>query len=411
MNEIFFRRYKFHLLLICIGVGWLLVFGFVSQMASQGIIYYDSMSYLESAKNLYVFHRGHQYRPILMAAINGIPYIFGFGDSAIYELSFYVNVLCWLASGILMFELLREFVRPKTAFWLTLLFFSTLGNISYIFHLLTENIYLFFILSGFYCLSKYYKTKAFKWLSIALSIFILAMLIRPGSQLLAIVLCLFFIRELIRNFKSKFAFFIYGSLMLVAVQCAGLKYQFGNFTVSYIDAITYYGYLSCRAEALKNGTEFVQRGNPRGLAMYLLPTPEQKKLAAADFKYQLTENTGNLIKAYFIDLYDNAKSGTTALMNCKKVDDHIFLGAELFSISKWQNRVLTIVGFALAVFYFFAAYRKEPLYFLMAVYILYIILLSGVSCAQGDRFHIVTYPFILILLAKFLQRKKLLDRP
>ena len=410
MNDTFFSRHKFHLLLIGVSAVWLLLFGYVSQIGSQGIIYYDSMSYLESAKNLYVFHRGHQYRPMLMAAINGIPYIFGFGDSAIYEFSFYVNVFCWLVSGVLLFESLRDFLKPKTAFWFALAFFFTLGNVAYIFHLLTEHIYLFFILSAFYCLSKYYKTKAFKWLSIALSIFILAMLIRPGSMLLAIVLCLFFIREVIRNFKSKFAYLIYGSVMLVLVQCAGLKYQFGNFTVSYIDAITYYGYLSCRAESLKNGTEFVQSGNPRGLAMYLLPTPEQKKLAAADFKYQLTENTGNLFKAYFIDLYDNTKSGTTALMNCKKVDDHIFLGAELFSISKWQNRILTLIGFALAVFFFFTCFRKEPLHFLMAGYILYIILLSGISCAQGDRFHMVTYPFILLLLAKWLQQRKILPQ-
>lgn len=407
---IFFHRYKFHLCLIAAALCWLWLFGFLSQMGSQGIIYADSASYLESAKNLYVFHRGHNYRPMLMAAINGIPLLFGLGEAAVYEFGFYVNVVCWIASAIVLFALLKDFVRPKIAFVFALVFLSTLGNISYVFHLLTENIYLFFILSAFYFLSKYYKTKTFKWLSFALSIFILAMLIRPGSMLLGIAMAVFFIREIIGNFKSKAAFFFYGSVALVLVQCAGIKHQFGNFTISYIDAVTYYGYLGSRAEAMKNGTEYIQENNPRGVAMYNLPMPEQKKLASEDFKKQLTTNTANFFKAYGIDLLDNTKSGTTALLDCRNVEHRLFAGDVLFTVSKWQNRFLTVAGFALAVFFFFTGYRKEPLYFLMAAYILYIILLSGVSCSQGDRFHIVTYPFVLILSAKFLTQRKILAK-
>jgi hypothetical protein len=405
--KVFIVKCRYHILLIAIALGWLIFFAFVSQIDRQGIIYADSASYLEAAKNLYVYHRGHNYRPALMAAINGIPFLFGVSDSVIYEFGFYINVFCWMASSVILFELLREFLKPRVAFIFSLLFLSTLGNVAYVFHLLTENIYLFFILSAFYFLARYYKTNAFKWLSVALSIFILAMLVRPGSMLLGIAMTLFFGREIIRNYKSKASLFIYGSIALVLMQCAAIRYQFGNFTISYIDAVTYYGYLSSRAESLKQGTEYIQENNPRGVAMYNLPMPEQKQLAAEDFKTQLTTNTGNLAKAYLIDVLDNSTSGTTALMDCKKIDP-IFLGAELFWLSKWQNRILTVVGFALAVFFFFSGCRREPLYFLMACYILYIILLSGVSCSQGDRFHIVTYPFVLILLAKFLSKRKIL---
>jgi hypothetical protein len=405
--EFFIKRCQFHLLLIAIALGWLAVFAFLSQIDGQGIIYPDSTSYLESAKNLYVFHRGHNYRPLLMAAINGIPYLFGFGDAAVYEFGFYVNVFCWMISAIILFELAKDFLKPKAAFFVALLFLSTLGNIAYVFHLLTENIYLFFIISAFYCLSKYYKTKIFKWLSYALAIFILAMLIRPGSMLLGIAMVLFFIGEIIRNWRSKAALLFYGSIALVLVQCAGMKHQFGNFTISYIDAVTYYGYLGSRSESLSQGKQYIQENNPRGIAMYNLPMPQQKTLASADFKKQLTENTGSFFKAYGIDLLDNTKSGTTALMDCKKANDHIFLGAELFGVSKWQNRLLTIIGFALALFFFLRGYKSEPLYFLMAGYILYIMLLSGVSCSQGDRFHIVTYPFVLLLGAKFFKKQSI----
>ena len=400
-------RFRFPILLIAVAMGWLVVFAWLSQIDRQGIIYADSTSYLESAKNLYLHLRGHNYRPILMAAINGLPYLFGFGDAAVYEFGFYVNVFCWMATSLVLYALLKDVVRPKIAFFFALAFLFTLGNVSYVFHLLTENIYLFFMVSAFYFLSKYYRSRQFRDLSIALSIIVLAMLIRPGSMLLAVAAGLFFIREIIRNFKSKAAFFLYGSIALVLVQCAGMKHQFGNFTISYIDAVTYYGYLGSRAEAQKNGVPYIQENNPRGVAMYSLPMPEQKKLASEDFKKQLTTNTVNFFKAYVIDLFDNTKSGNTALMDCRNMEDSAsFAAPQLFWISKWQNRALTLVGFVLALAFFLRGYRKEPFYFLAAGYILYIILLSGVSCSQGDRFHIVTYPLVLLLLAKWLAERK-----
>src|SRR5690606_31095351 len=147
-------------------------------------------------------------------------------------------------------------------------------------------------------------------------------------------------REIIANYKSKAAFFIYGSIGLVMVQCAGMKHQFGNFTISYIDAVTYYGYLGSRAESLRLGEEYVQEKNPRGVSMYGLQMHKQKKLDAEDMKFQLTQNTTNFFKAYAINLYDNTRSGTTAIIDCKNVKGSSFFAADaLFWISKWQNRI------------------------------------------------------------------------
>ena len=36
---------------------------------------------------------------------------------------------------------------------------------------------------------------------------------------------------------------LYGSITLCFVQAAGLKYQFGDFTISYIDSVTFHNYL------------------------------------------------------------------------------------------------------------------------------------------------------------------------
>lgn len=401
----FLIQYKFHFLLIIIGLVAIALFDFCVQMSSQGIIYPDSTGYLSSAKNLYIYYRGHNYRPILMAVINGLPYLFGSSDSFIYIYSFYVNLICWLASFLVLFEILKEFSKPKFAFGFTVLPIFFIGNMAFVFHLLSETIYLLFMLSAFYFLAKYYKEKLFWQLSLSLSIFILSMLIRPGSKFLAIVFVLYFIKELIKNYKHKFSWFIYGSLFLVFVQCAGLKYQFGNFTLSYIDSVTYYDYIGSKAMCFKEGKKYSQLDNPRGEYIYSNECSEQRKIANEDLKQQLQHNTLNLLKAFISDVVDNATSGNVCIDDCKNVKNRSesqFCKPLLFAISKWQNWIFTTLGFCFAVFYFFKSYRKEKLYSFISFFILYTILLSGISCGQGDRFHVITFPFVLLLLAKFL---------
>jgi hypothetical protein len=276
---------------------------------------------------------------------------------------------------------------------------------AFVFHLLSETIYVFFILTAFYFLAKYYQQKLFWQLSVSLSIFILSMLIRPGAKFLAIVFVLYFIREILKNLRHKFSWFIYGSLLLVFVQCAGVKYQFGNFTISYIDSVTYYDYIGSKAMCLKEGKTYSQLDNPRGGYIYSHECYKQREIANEDLKQQLQHNTLNLGKAYISDVEDNATSGNVCVDDCKNVNNrkHFqFWKALFFEVSKWQNWIFTVVGFCLAVFCFFKSYKKEKLYGFISFFILYTLILSGISCGQGDRFHVITFPFVLLLLAKFL---------
>lgn len=404
-------KYRYHFLLLLIGLGAITLFDFLVQMSSQGIIYPDSTGYLESAKNLYLFYRGHGYRPILMAIITGFPYLFGSSNSFIYTYSFYVNLICWLASALLLFEILKQFIKPKWAFVYSVLSLFFIGNMAFVFHLLSETIYLFFILSAFYFLSRYYKEKMFWQLAISLSIFILSMLIRPGSNLLAILFLLCFIKEIIKNHKRKSSWLLYGSLLLVFVQCAGLKYQFGNFTISYIDSVTYYDYIGSKAVCLKEVKTYSQLDNPRGGFIYSHECYMQRKIANDDMKEQLQNNTFNLGKAYISDVEDNATSGNVCIDDCKNVKnrDHFqFWKTLFFEISKWQNWIFTALGFCLAVFYFFRSFKRDKLFGFISFFILYTLLLSGISCGQGDRFHVITFPFVLLLLAKLLSGKSTL---
>ncbi len=405
----FLLEYKYPFFIILIAIVWISVFDFVTQMSSQGVMHSDSYNYQESAKNLYIFFKGHIYRPILMAAITGIPYLFGSTDEGIFTFGFYVNLFCWLTSFILFYQILKAFLQPKVAFVFTVIAIFIMGNTVHVFHLLTETIFQFFMMVAFYFLLKYFKTNAFIYLSAALSLFLSSMLIKPSAKFFAIVIVLFFIKEIYNNFKSRSAIFIYGSLVMIAIQCGGMKYQFGNFVITYIDSVTYYAYIGSKAVCIKNGKEYSQKDNPRADYLFNKEAIDQKKIASDDLKNQLQFNTLNLVKAYVSDVRENTVSGNSCLEEIKNLKSRSFFEfwkKFLFDVSKWQNRLFTAVGVFLSLFFLIKTYKEKNTITIISFYILYVIVLSGISCGQGDRFHLVTFPFVILLLALFLSKSK-----
>jgi hypothetical protein len=197
---------------------------------------------------------------------------------------------------------------------------------------------------------------------------------------------------------------------MVLLQCAGLKYQFGSFTVSYIDSVTYYNYLGSKAVCVEYGKEYSQMNNPRAEYLFSLDTEQQKRLASDDLKQQLQYNKLNLAKAYVLDVIENTKTGNTCIEDCRNVGhtaNFSFWNKLFMTLSKWQNRCFTVLALFLSLYYIVKQHKRDEFGFLIAGYIGYIIATSGISCGQGDRFHLVTFPFVILLLVRFLRQQKL----
>jgi hypothetical protein len=405
---VFLSKHKYHFFIIITGLFFLEILNFLLQLDKQTLIYPDCDNYLESAQKMYHKFTGHYYRPMVMAFITGIPYLFGSSDAGIFQWSLFVNIFCWLGTSILLFEILKQFIKEKWAFGFAILPFFILGNIILNFHLLTENIFVFFIMLAFYLMFQYYKTAKFWYLSLSVSLFLSSMLIKPGAKFLAIIITLFFIKEIFRSYKSKSMIFLYGSVLMIVIQVIGMRVQYGDFTISYIDGVTYHNYLCSKAECFKNGKKYSQLNNPRAEYLFSLDFTEQKRVALEDFKNQIKTNFPNLVKAYFSDVTENSKSGNSCIEDLKNYDNKVdfsFWKEFVFDISKWQNRLFTLLGIVLSGFFLFKGFKKEKANFLVAFFITYIIVLSGISCGQGDRFHLVTFPFVVLLLANFLSTK------
>lgn len=401
----FIQKYRYSLLIVLIGLLWLEVLNVLLQLDRQTLLYPDASNYLESAQKMYLKFTGHYYRPMVMAFITGLPYLFGSSDAVILQWSLIVNVVCWLGTSLLLFQIANDFLKTKVAFVVALLPFFIIGNAVLNYHLLTENIYTFFIVLAFYSLFRYYKTNNFWFLSFGLSLFLSSMLIKPGAKFLAILILLFFIKTVLKNYKAKAMILLYGSVLMILIQLVGMKVQYGDFTLSYIDGVTYHNYLFSKAECFKNGKEYHQINNPRAEYLFSLLFTDQKRVAKDDAIRQIKTNFPNVVKAYFDNLLENTKSGNACvfdLENKKRSDDFVFWKTVAFNLSKWQNRLLTIIGILVSLYFVRKLFTPKAVYALMALFVLYTIILSGISCGQGDRFHVVTFPIVFLLLAKAL---------
>lgn len=401
----FIKKYRYSLLLVLIGLLWLVVLNVLLQLDQQTLLYPDASNYLESAQKMYLKFTGHYYRPMVMAFITGLPYLFGSSDAGILQWSLIVNVVCWLGTSLLLFQIAKDFLKTKVAFVVAILPFFIIGNAVLNYHLLTENIYTFFIVLAFYSLFRYFKTNNFWFLSFSLSLLLSSMLIKPGAKFLAILILLFFIKTVLKNYKDKAMILLYGSVLMILIQLVGMKVQYGDFTLSYIDGVTYHNYLFSKAKCFKNGKEYHQINNPRAEYLFSLLFTDQKRVAKEDAIRQIKTNFPNVVKAYFDNLLENTKSGNACvfdLENKKGSSDFTFWKTVAFNLSKWQNRLFTIIGILVSLYFVRKLFTPKSVYALMALFVLYTIILSGISCGQGDRFHVITFPIVFLLLAKAL---------
>jgi hypothetical protein len=82
-----------------------------------------------------------------------------------------------------------------------------------------------------------------------------------------------------------------------------------------------------------------------------------------------------------------------------------------YKISVFQNLFFTIIGFLLALYFMFKNKKTNVFFAFVGFMVFYIVLISGISSDQGDRFSLVVFPFCILLIAKFLQEVKLFSEP
>ncbi|WP_396143876.1 hypothetical protein [Flavobacterium sp.] len=190
-----------------------------------------------------------------------------------------------------------------------------------------------------------------------------------------------------------------------------MKSKFGDYTFSYIGDVTYYNYLGSKAICFKENKVLNQSTNSRAAYIFSLDYANQKKVATQDFLSQVQFNTKNLVLAYIDDVEENTKTGSSNLLIVENKNKSV--GFDLIvkiaqELSEWQNKLLTLFGLIFSIVLILVHKKVPKIILFFCTYFFYVFLISGISSTQGDRFHVLFYPFVLILIFYSLKHRNIL---
>jgi hypothetical protein len=109
-------KIKYEYLLLIIASLWLIIFSFAIQLTPGFSILGDDYSYLYSSKLLYFEYRLDNTRPLLVSAIYGFPFLFGFSEEVAINWGLSLNFLSWFLTILLIFKIIASNYNRKVAF-------------------------------------------------------------------------------------------------------------------------------------------------------------------------------------------------------------------------------------------------------------------------------------------------------
>jgi hypothetical protein len=135
-----------------------------------------------------------------------------------------------------------------------------------------------------------------------------------------------------------------------------------------------------------------------------LSYPEISRISTDDFKLQLSGSLQHVSRGWVMNLLENSSTGSNLLSDIRKGKSYFSasIAQILHVVSRYQNLLFTIVllisVLGWTIYWFSGHWTLGALILLL----LYVFLSSGISFLQGDRFHSVLYPSILIVFVKLI---------
>lgn len=389
-----------------------LAFGLSGFMFSSPFIPPDSHSYINASNLLFNELKPHPYRPLGFAFILGLPNLF-LDTMSVKQYVIYgvlLNIAAWIGTLVFLFKTLCIYFNKKTAFWLTVFSLLSIGSMVQVFLVLTESVTGFFLAVIVFQILKYNKDKNFKRLVFSVALLNLLILIRPGFLYIGLLGSVVLIGySIIKKIKwSSITTLFISSAALLALQFFMMHKTFSIATVSFIDKVTWYCYLGAEAQAATNEKDYMEVHDIRRAELAIKSYPEMMTLCSADMKHQVRHNFFNVIKEYGKNIAENSYGGAYVLTAIKEANKNeskvtVWFANLLYIISRLQN-VFYIFLFIVSSVLLLKAKFNFSLYSIMAV-VSYVILTSGISFWQGDRFHFILYPAILVVFVILIKDK------
>lgn len=366
----------------------------------------DAYSYVEAANDFWIHNRPYSTRPLGMSLFVVIPLLFSGETNDIILIFSLVNIAFWFGAAQLLYHIVLTRVGSKKWAGLCVLLFALhISVFIQVFLVLSEMIFIFFLLLFVRYLQLYFSEKTGKYVNLALATIIFMVLIKPVAIYLTCIMFVFWILNIKQVFTRDLSLLAVGlSIVGILVQLTMMKRTFGEFKISYVDNITWYYYLGAQSEALRTGRSYTEVREKRYEGLDLLFWEKKVPEARADMKKQLKNNKRNVLKAYSSNLSSNFFAGNPILK--KRIHDSTHPKNNVkwfYRFSKWQNIMYNSLLILFVIGVLFLAINKKihlvrKIDMIVLILVCYVFATSGITFTQGDRLTLIAQPLLLILV-------------
>lgn len=379
----------------------------------------DAVEYRNAAKLLYT--EGFKPHIILSA---GYPLLLGFplfligdfSDTALVTCGLIENMVYYFLSFILLYYIISHYTNKKYAVVCCFLLCLFPGYTALITETLAEIFFVFLLLLSvrLYQLSTIKSYKLLFYLSLCL-----LLLTKPIITYPVLIICsVFLFQSFYFYFKQKTSNIYTYSLLPIAVyilQGIWVHQTYPMYSYNCVGQKTMYAYLLARSQAFETGEDFSSIKNQRNKILYSTPLAQFPQLCDSllhhELHKQIPHNIPNIFKALIYHIVvPNMQDGSYNISQLQTSSNaQASWRNTLFHISKTENIGYTILIFLLFFYHGYHIVRKRKIneIFILNLLCVFFITLSGISCFQGDRLHIVIVPFLWVIFsATFYQIKQ-----
>lgn len=387
----------------------------------------DAISY-EEAGQLLLSGQASPIRPwgyaLLTALGNGV------SQGVIQPLLLVLQVLCWLMTALFIYHVSARFLKSYGKYLPLIVYALSPSHILFSWLTLTETVFTFLIILASWLMLRFVlEPERPRWLVWVNLVLAFACVVRPSLQIPVMVMLLWTGWELWfrkprrpRVFAAAFA----GVLLIIGFQSVRMHKDYGQYTLSFIGKITLYKYLGSLSQSLAENRDLRLVRNERDSVQnhrFTATDPaaywkQRTDFYDADFKTQWAEHKGLIFKAWLINIRQNISEPNAILAELKHQNQVPGFGIVRFIFYKWSAflnllmHVLLLPAALLLLVYQWIRQRrllpegKVLAAAFAALLALFLLLISGISNWQGDRFSMVYYPLILFSLVLLLSKEK-----
>ncbi|MFN3917106.1 MAG: hypothetical protein ACK4K0_05130 [Flavobacteriales bacterium] len=338
---------------------------------------------LGSAETNYTLVRPFFY-PLLISITYGV-----FGVIALWLVQF----LMWLISiNLIYLSLKRLTCNTVLSFFVAIIAASNVSYLAHTLHGLTEVITVFFISVLVYTVAVYKENYTSAKFYICI-LFILSVLtaIKPVFYLPTLfhvffIFPVFYFRKHWKNIK--FYCLILIALAPIVIQLSIMKSKHDVLKISEIGSYTFYNYLFLKGYQNHNQID------------YYTAKEQIEKLTKEEKNTYMLLNKKVFIAAFFENLKENLKSSASMFVYPVEFTQKSYYNF-MNKMNEWYYYIHLLFAFLWLISMIFLvrkkAYDSLMLNIILAAFLYYIILTSGISYMQGDRLTMPTIPIWLVL--------------